>query len=152
METKSTSTSQINEIAFGLYIVLPGDPAFRWVEIQIDGTPLATLVNTFEKKLLAGTADERLAGNYWYLHPLNLLESLERPEALMGGQITVLEYSWMPVDYRPIVAQMRQEDDYILWYNFRQLREPNWDYSSFGAFRFREEQFSNELVKLRSNQ
>lgn len=149
METKNTSPSQINEIAFELNVVLPGDTAFCWVEIKIDGTPLVNIVNTYEKKLLAGSADERLAGNYWYLHPLNLLESLEKPEALVGGQITVLEYSWMPVDYRPIVAQMHQEDDYILWYNFRQLREPGWDYSGFGGFIFRKDIFFEQVSKIK---
>ena len=149
METNTTIGRQINKIDFELNVVLPGDPAFSWVKIEIDGTPLATLVNTFEKKLLAGTADERLAGNYWYLHPLNLLESLEKPEALVGGQITVLEYSWMPVDYRPIVAQMRLEDDYILWYNFRQLREPGWDYSGFGSFIFRKDQLLEQVAKIK---
>lgn len=124
MKENFSPTSHINELALDLYVVLPGDPSFCWVTITIDDTPLATLVNSFEKWLLAGTADERVAGNYWYLHPLNLLDTLEQPEALVGTQITVLEYSWMPVDYRPIVAQMRLQNDYIYWYNFRQLREP----------------------------
>jgi len=150
MKAKTNKGRQINKIDFELNVVLPGDPAFCWVKIEIDGTPLANLVNTYEKKLLAGSADERLAGNYWYLHPLNLLESLERPEALVGGQITVLEYSWMPVDYRPIVAQMRQEDDYILWYNFRQLREPGWDYSGFGSFIFKTEQLLEQIEKIKA--
>lgn len=149
MEAKTTKDRQINKIDFELNIVLPGDPAFCWVKVVIDGTPLATLVNTFEKKLLAGSADERLAGNYWYLHPLNLLESLEKPEALVGGQITVLEYSWMPVDYRPIVAQMQQEDDDILWYNFQQFREPGWDYSGFGSFIFRKDQLLEQVAIIK---
>ncbi|HOI99953.1 MAG TPA: hypothetical protein PL118_10065, partial [Rectinema sp.] len=61
-----------------------------------------------------------------------------------------LEYSWMPVDYRPIVAQMRQEDDYILWYNFRQLREPGWDYSGFGSFIFKTEQLLEQIEKIKA--
>jgi hypothetical protein len=151
MKKINQKNDHINEITLDLHIVMPGDPDFCWVEIHIDGKPLAKLVNTFEKNLMSGSVYEKAAGNYWYLHPFNLLESWENPKALAGGLITILEYSWMPVDYRPIVAQMRQEDDYILWDNFRQLREPNWDYSSFGSFRFRREQFSKELTKLRSS-
>ncbi|HOI22532.1 MAG TPA: hypothetical protein PLD45_04610 [Spirochaetales bacterium] len=150
MEIKALKNLHTSKITLNLHTIVPGDPAFRWVEVQIDSIPLATLVNTYEKKLLAGSADERLAGNYWYLHPLNLLESLEKPEALVGGQITVLEYSWMPVDYRPIVAQMRQEEDYILWYNFRQLREPGWDYSSFRSFIFKKDQLFEQVAKIKA--
>lgn len=45
--------------------------------ILIDEKSLVEMVRDYETKMLAGSKEAKLAGDYWYLHPKALIEYLE---------------------------------------------------------------------------
>jgi hypothetical protein len=139
-----------SNVGFDIVQCDPIEPRYLYARITIEGQPLLDQVRSFEKGILKGTVDEKIAGSYWWLGAKALIRYLESLRSKEGQRISLLGCSCGDEDCWPLECTFCRQDDFIIWKDFLQPYRRNWDYSGFGPFAFQKQQFFSELDMLRA--
>ena len=145
----------VARLSFAFEAVAKYQPKIWSVVPVIDGTPLTELISVFE-----GDRRYEPVGGYGGLVPAffdygpldRYLMGHFHPDsnwARMGG-IYVLGCDCGEVGCWPLLCRVWQDDDVMIWEQFRQPHRPEPDYSQFGPFTFDREQYGSALQTLQA--